>query len=178
MQAKRFPVALFSLMIFLLACKDKEVSNALINSPEYQQEELKVYNQLIDGLLDSVGFSVSDDGKLVFYLGDTLAGEGDWQGDDKLLGEDLKTRSFAISEITNSKHKFIRATDTLRLEPGERFTSRWLKLTRVRFNEDFTSGFLRVGVWCGNLCSWGGGFQIEKKDGRWQIVKKYSDPPA
>lgn len=165
-------------MIFVLACKEKDALNPLMNSQAYQQEELNVYNQLIDGLLDSVGFSATDNGKLVFYLGDTLAGEGNWQGEKDLITEDLDTRSFSISEITTSKHKFIRATDTLRLEPGDQFTSRWLKLTRVRFNEDLTSGFLRVGVWCGNLCSWEGAFEIQKKDGRWHVVKKFDGPPA
>jgi hypothetical protein len=166
------------IMLSFLSCKEKEALNSSMNSPEYQKEELDVYNQLIDGLLDSVGFSPSQNGRLVFYLGDTLAGEANWQHVKELITEDLHTRPFSISEITKSKHKFIRATDTLRLEAGDQFTSRWLKLSRVRFNEDFSRGFLRVGVWCGNLCSWEGAFEIQKKEGRWQVLKKYNGPVA
>lgn len=177
-------VLIFRLFIILIlftvfSCKqEKEASsNPLIHTKEYQQEELLVYNELVDQLLDSLGFAVTPDkGKLVFYLGDTLAGEGDWEGDKGLLEGDIQTRSFTISDLNNTKHKFVRATDTLRLQPGEAFTSRWLKFTRVRFDKDLAEGFLRVGVYCGNQCSWEGGFDIQKKDGRWQIIKRYTSP--
>lgn len=154
------------------------MTSTLMNTPEYQQEELNVYNQLIDGLLDSVGFTTTPDVKLVFYLGDTLAGESNIQNNDDLIADALKTRSFSIDEINKSAHKFVRATDTLKLNAGEQFTSRWLKLTRVRFNKDLTKGFLRVGVWCGNMCSWEGSFNIRKAEGRWRIVGTQVGPPA
>ncbi|HEY0654913.1 MAG TPA: hypothetical protein VGD65_17365 [Chryseosolibacter sp.] len=166
-----------SLSLFsLFSCKEPEVN---IDTPDYQLVETEVYSQLTDVLLDSLGFEASEKGKLVFYLGDTLAGEEPWRGEEQLLTPALATRSFSISEVlAQSQHKFIRATDTLRLEPGDVFTSRWLKFTRVRFNTDKTSGFLKVGVYCGNMCSWTDAFYIEKKDGRWRIIKKVNGPVA
>jgi hypothetical protein len=179
MHAFRFQLAILSVTVIAFSCKEvKEVSNPLINSPQYQQEELNVYKQLTDELLDSVGFPVPENAKLVFYMADTLAAQRDWEGSKDLIADDLQSNSFAIAELANSKHKFIRSTDTLRLEAGDTFTSRWINLTRVRFNKDFTTGFLSVGVYCGNLCSWQGAFDIQKKDGKWKIVKKHDGPPA
>lgn len=150
-----------------------------MNSSDYQKEEMNAYCQLIDELLDSVGFEATNDVRLVFYLGDTLAGEGNWQSDDDLITEDLKTRSFSINQINKrTLHKFIRATDTHRLDSGEQFTRHWIRLSRVRFNKDFTRGFLRVGVWCGDLCSWTDSFGIQKKEGRWRVVGILKGPPA
>lgn len=42
------------------------------DSITYRDEELKVYNQLLDNFLDSMGFEVVDIDKKVFYLSDTL----------------------------------------------------------------------------------------------------------
>lgn len=170
-----FLIASFLLMS-LFGCKDPEPS---VDTAEYQKTELEVYSQLIDELLDSVGFEKSEEGRLVFYLGDTLAAIEKRSGDGSLTTSALSTRSISIVELTGkSEHKFVRATDTLRLEPGDRFTSRWLKLSRVRFNKDFTSAQLSVSVYCGNLCSWTDTFFVTKQDGRWKISEVTKGPPA
>lgn len=166
----------FFLLVSVFACKEPEVN---IDTVEYQNEEIKVYHALIDELLDSVGFSSANEGKLVFYLGDTLAGEATWKGEEEFVRTTLATRPLAIADLAaNSQHKFVRATDTLRLEPGDRFTSRWLRLSRVRFNTDRSMGFLSIGVYCGNLCSWTDSFYIAKKSGQWKIARVIRGPSA
>lgn len=176
MNVLRYLPLILLLFVSIVACKEAEPN---VDTVEYQQEELALYGQLLDQLLDSVGFAASNEGKLVFYLGDTLAGVASWEGKEELMRSALATRPLNIADLAaNSQHKFVRATDTLRLEPGDRFTSRWLRLSRVRLSNDRTSGFLSIGVYCGNLCSWTDSFYIEKKDSRWKISRVVKGPDA
>ena len=53
----------------LCACRDNFNDG---DDAAYQQEELTVYSQLLDELLDSAGYEVVDTVRQVFYLTDTL----------------------------------------------------------------------------------------------------------
>jgi len=172
----KFWIIILLTQLCFFSCKDNVL---LTNSEKYQKEELIVYKQLMDQLIDSVGFEEQDTVKLVFFLSDTLVGERNWQSDDDLIKDDLIKRPFSIKEINESSlHKFIRTSDTLKLSTGDKFSGYWINLSRVRFDKELAKGFLRVDVWCGNLCSWTDSYSIQKQEGQWIIVGVLKGPPS
>jgi hypothetical protein len=103
-----FIIILFSTIF----CACRENSNNGDDSA-YQQEELTVYNQLLDVLLDSAGYEVVDTVRQVFYLIDTLDNV-EYAGDNDFINSKFKKRTFSIPELTEkSQHKYIKATDNI-----------------------------------------------------------------
>lgn len=130
----------------------------------------------MDEVLDSAGYKVVDTVKLVFYLFDTLD-YVDFTGDKDFPNLKLDKRTFSISELTEkSQHKYIKASDTLRVNKGEYFTRRWLTISRVCFDKEMHKGFFHFKVWCGNLCSHTDTYEIEKVAGQWKIVNRIRGP--
>jgi hypothetical protein len=135
-----------------------------------------VYSQLMDELLDSAGYEVLDTARQVFYLIDTLDNV-ECAGDNDFTNTKLEKRIFSIPELTEkSQHKYIKATDTLRINKGEHFTGRWLTISRVCFDKESKNGFFHLKVWCGNLCSQTDTYEVEKIHGRWKIKTRILGP--
>ncbi|HTJ49194.1 MAG TPA: hypothetical protein VL443_07035 [Cyclobacteriaceae bacterium] len=153
--------------MFFWCCKDK---SKIAHSAMYQDEELEVYNQVLDNLLDSISSSVrqQDTVKQVFYLNDTLSNFG-----NEFLKVELVDLKFSIAKATrDSRHRFIRMGDSLKLEDKEIFTEEWLAISRVSINESMNKGFFLLKMWCGKLCGAGYNVEIEKIKGKWQIKKR------
>ena len=173
MQKMRLGFIIILLGTIFCSCRD----NASVGeSATYRQEELIVYKQLMDALLDSAGYEVVDTILQVFYLYDTLDNV-DYTGDQGFMNLKLDKRTFSIPELAEkSKHKYIKATDTLRVDTGEYFTSRWLTISRVCFDKEMNKGFFHLKVWCGNLCSQTDTYEVEKVGGQWKIKNRIQGP--
>lgn len=155
------------------SCRDNPSGG---ESATYQQEELIVYRQVMDDLLDSAGYEIVDSIRLVFYLLDTLDNL-EYKGEKDFVNVKLDKRTFSISALTEkSQHKYIKVTDTLRIETGEYFTGRWLTISRVCFDKEMNRGFFHFKVWCGNLCSQTDTYEVEKVGGRWKIKNRIRGP--
>jgi hypothetical protein len=147
-------------------CQDK---SRIVNSEAYQDEELEVYNQLLDNLLDSIGFEIKgeDTLKQVFYLQDTLSASS-----YEYLDIKLNDQIFSLAEVTrNSRHRFIRTGDTLKLNDNEIFAREWLTISRVSLDESMSNGVLLLETWCGDLCGAGYRVEIKRIERRWIITK-------
>jgi hypothetical protein len=174
----KFTISIILIGAFILSCQNnKDIGN----SETYIKEETNAYNQLIDAILDTTGFEFNDTTTQVFYLIDTLE-ENDNTADanpwsDNYLDIKLTERLISIKELNkNSKHRYVRATDSLKIQKHEHFTRYWLTFSRICFNKDRTNGFLDVKAWCGNLCSQSDRYEIESIEGTWKIKKRYRGP--
>jgi hypothetical protein len=150
----------------LWSCQDK---TNVVNSQTYLDEELTVYNQLLDNLLDSISYRVRqrDTVKQVFFIQDTLNRIG-----NSFLNTELEKYKFSIAKATkNSRHRFLRTGDTLKLNANEIFTGDQLTISRVSLDDSFTNGLFVLETHCGDLCGAGYIVEIEKIDGRWTIKK-------
>src|SRR5688572_11912428 len=157
MQKMRTPLILILVAVFVWCCQDK---SKIVNSVTYQNEELEVYNQLLDNLLDSISTGIREQDTLtqVFFLRDTMDSIG-----NEFLVIELNEQAFSIAKATrNSRHRFIRVGDTLKLNDKEIFAREWLTISRVSLDENMSNGFLRLETWCGDLCSAGYAVEIEK----------------
>ena len=173
MQKMRVGFIIILLTTILCSCRD---NSSVGDSGTYQEEELIVYKQLMDEVLDSAGYEVVDTVRQVFYLFDTL-NNVDCVGDKEFTSIKLDKRTFSIPELTEkSQHKYIKATDTLRIDTGEYFTRRWLTFSRVCFNKEMNKGFFYLEVWCGNLCSQTDTYEVEKVGGQWKIKARIRGP--
>ena len=150
----------------LLSCQDK---TSVVNSPAYQDEEIIVYNQLLDNLLDSISYRVRqrDTVKQVFFIQDTLKRIG-----NSFLNTEFDAHKFSIEKATHgSRHRFLRTGDTLKLNDNEVFTEYQLTISRVSLDDSFTNGLFVVETYCGDLCGAGYIIEIEKVDAKWTIKK-------
>lgn len=173
MQKMRVSFIIILLGTILCSCRD---NSTIENSVLYQEEEITVYKQLMDELLDSAGYEVMDTARQLFYMFDSLDNV-DNIGDNEFLAIKLETRKFSISDLTKtSQHKYIKATDTLRIANGEYFTRRWLTISRVCFDKEMTRGFLHFKIWCGDVCSQTDTYEVDKLDGEWRIKSRIRGP--
>jgi len=140
-----------------------------VNLQVYHNEELQVYDHILDIVLDSISSQgrEQDSARQVFYISDTLARSG-----HVFFETELGALKFSVPLLThNSRHRFIRTGDTLRLNDNEIFIKYWLTISRVSLDENFTAGMLRLETWCGDLCGAGYIVEIVKTDGRWTVKK-------
>jgi len=50
----------------------------------------------------------------------------------------------------------------------------YLGVSRIIFNWNYTVGYLHYTFFCGDLCAWNDNIKIEKINGKWKIVERYS----
>jgi len=171
---------------------------SIIKSNDYRKEEVKVYNDVLNDIVDTTLYAFK--GKVaVFFLFDTLTQIDNrptpaYEAEEKYLKLKITTRIINTGDITSiDKYKFISATrypmdslvgtvrrtiiqDSIKINEGEIFTGRWLTFSRVCFDRELTRGFLYYTIWCGNLCSGTERLDVEKVNGTWKVVTRTSGP--
>lgn len=174
-------------------------NSSLIESEEYENEEVAAYNSILNEIADTTNYYVKE--KIaVFFLFDTLTELDNSrtaigpESENEYLEERFEKRKIDADKITGiDRYKFVRATrypkdslvkttmniviqDEINLKETEYFTQRWLTFSRICFDKDLSKGFLYFSIWCGNLCSQNDRLDIEKVDGKWKVKARHKGP--
>jgi hypothetical protein len=152
---------------------------------DYEKEEVKVINQFLYKLIDAERLSSfnKSDSSLVIYFQTRLSCNLDKAFKDeykankllrKLENDNLGSRRIDQTKIDSfDKIKIVfenKAEFDLEKYEADNVIGT-LTISRISFNKSMTVGYFYYDVYCGMECGWSDLIKIEKKNGKWIIVK-------
>ncbi len=182
MSKLKYLAFLLSSIIFI-GCSDKQ---DLINSEKYFKQEIEAYNDIFPEIINASSWTDNEPDSVftLFFVFDSLkkvmnsdrqflTGKFEKrQIQNRDLDEIPKIRLRLVTHFPKQKRIQERMDSTSKnnvsIRYNEKYTGKWLILSRICFDETFTKGFLTDSIWTQSY-SKTDRIEIQKRNDKWEV---------